>query len=193
MSSSTAAINNLLSDSRIKQLVLEAFKEEISSSSSIIMSQIQSIVQKQYDSRPQQQSSQTSELSREEVERMIQEAIRVYDQDKLAKADYALSSGGGSIVLSRTSLTYSKPGSWMDWMVKRGFYASPSIVIEPNNAVGNCWPFPGSQGNVTIRLVSPITPDEFTLEHISQNIAYNFTSCPKDFRVWVPISICCCK
>jgi hypothetical protein len=155
-----------------------------------LLTNIQNIVHNEYESRPTTTTTQTGELTREEVEKMIQEAIRVYDQDKLAKIDYALLSGGGSVVLSRTSPTYKKSGSWMDWLVKRGYHSNPSLVIQSDNAVGNCWPFPGSQGNITIRLVTPITPDEFTLEHISQNIAYNITSCPKDFRVWVQFTLC---
>jgi SUN domain-containing protein 1/2 len=60
-----------------------------------------------------------------------------------------------------------------------------SFSSKPNNAVGNCWPFEGSSGNITVRLSRPIAPSAVTIDHISRHVALKpLISAPKDFKVW---------
>ena len=136
----------------------------------------------------------------EEIKKMIEEAIRIYDSDRIGKKDYALINGGGSIIYSRTSKTYDPNNSdnnngYLNWLTsiftnrkdkinKKIINNKATAVIEESNKIGDCWPFHGSKGNVTIKLMTSILPTDFTLEHISPLISYNFTSCPKSFNVW---------
>jgi len=123
-------------------------------------------------------------LTIDEVAEMITNAIEIYDADKIGKADYALQSAGSAIVYSRTSPSYSRRSGFFDWLLLKGYASTPNLILQPDNSIGNCWAFPGSNGNVTVKLAMPIIPTEFTLDHISERIAYHWDSAPKDFQVW---------
>ncbi len=52
-------------------------------------------------------------------------------------------------------------------------------------ALGHCWAFAGSVGNVTIRLPNKIVPTHVSLDHVSIGVARDYRSAPQNFRVWV--------
>ncbi|POI19256.1 hypothetical protein CIB84_017001, partial [Bambusicola thoracicus] len=57
----------------------------------------------------------------------------------------------------------------------------------PDNHPGNCWPFPGSQGHVLIKLPVAIFPKAVTINHGIEAAAYHAdstSSAPKDFAVY---------
>lgn len=60
-----------------------------------------------------------------------------------------------------------------------------TCFLKPDITPGNCWAFSGSQGHVTIKLIEPIIPESFTLEHIDFHVSYNTKTAPKKFSVWV--------
>ncbi|NWH28993.1 SUN3 protein, partial [Grus americana] len=64
---------------------------------------------------------------------------------------------------------------------------SPPPPFQPDNHPGNCWPFPGSQGHVLIKLSVPITPRAVTMDHVSGSAFHrdSIPSAPKDFAVYV--------
>ncbi|XP_018091890.1 SUN domain-containing protein 1 isoform X9 [Xenopus laevis] len=127
-------------------------------------------------------------ISKEETQLMITNALRLYSQDRTGMADFALESGGGSILGTRCSETYGTKTALMSlfgiplWY----FSQSPRVVIQPDMYPGNCWAFKGTQGYLVVRLSRLIYPTAFSIEHIPKSLSPlgNITSAPKDFAVY---------
>ncbi|XP_042826909.1 SUN domain-containing protein 1 isoform X9 [Panthera tigris] len=119
---------------------------------------------------------------------LVNNALKLYSQDKTGMVDFALESGGGSILSTRCSETYETKTALISlfgiplWY----FSQSPRVVIQPDIYPGNCWAFRGSQGYLVVRLSMEIHPTTFTLEHIPKTLSPtgNITSAPKDFAVY---------
>nr|XP_021535942.1 SUN domain-containing protein 1 isoform X4 [Neomonachus schauinslandi] len=118
---------------------------------------------------------------------IVNNALKLYSQDKTGMVDFALESGGGSILSTRCSETYETKTALISlfgiplWY----FSQSPRVVIQPDIHPGNCWAFRGSQGYLVVRLSMKIRPTTFTLEHIPKTLSPtgSITSAPKDFEV----------
>ncbi|XP_075851343.1 SUN domain-containing protein 1 isoform X9 [Microcebus murinus] len=119
---------------------------------------------------------------------IVNNALKLYSQDKTGMVDFALESGGGSILSTRCSETYETKTALISlfgiplWY----FSQSPRVVIQPDMYPGNCWAFKGSQGYLVVRLSMVIHPTAVTLEHIPKTLSPtgNITSAPKDFAVY---------
>ncbi|XP_070617362.1 LOW QUALITY PROTEIN: SUN domain-containing protein 1-like [Erythrolamprus reginae] len=119
---------------------------------------------------------------------IVNNALRLYSQDKTGIVDFALESGGGSILSTRCSETYETKTALLSlfgiplWY----FSQSPRVVIQPEMYPGNCWAFKGSQGYLVVRLSMMVYPTSFCLEHIPKSLspAGNIISAPKDFLVY---------
>ncbi|XP_016533534.1 uncharacterized protein LOC103147092 [Poecilia formosa] len=132
--------------------------------------------------------SADSSLHFQEVRVMVMEALKVFSQDRTGLADYALESGGGSILSTRCSETYQTKAALLSlfgfplWY----FSQSPRTVIQPDVHPGNCWAFRGSKGFLVIQLSMKILPTAVTMEHVSKSLAPSGTlrSAPRDFSVY---------
>nr|XP_048292905.1 SUN domain-containing protein 1 isoform X6 [Myodes glareolus] len=119
---------------------------------------------------------------------IVNNALKLYSQDKTGMVDFALESGGGSILSTRCSETYETKTALLSlfgiplWY----FSQSPRVVIQPDIYPGNCWAFKGSQGYLVVRLSMRIYPTTFTLEHIPKTLSPtgNISSAPRDFAVY---------
>ncbi|XP_033620720.1 SUN domain-containing protein 1 isoform X11 [Fukomys damarensis] len=119
---------------------------------------------------------------------IVNNALKLYSQDKTGMVDFALESGGGSILSTRCSETYETKTALLSlfgiplWY----FSQSPRVVIQPDIYPGNCWAFKGSQGYLVVRLSMKIHPTVFTVEHIPKTLSPmgNISSAPKDFAVY---------
>ncbi|GFT69557.1 hypothetical protein NPIL_500461 [Nephila pilipes] len=127
-------------------------------------------------------------LSYHDMRKIVKEALLLYDADKTGKVDFALESGGGSVLSTRCSESYvEKNGKftilglplWSD-------ENSPRTAIQPDVQPGKCWAFKGSQGYLVIQLSYTIYPTGFTLEHIPVSLSPtgSIDSAPKEFSVW---------
>ncbi|XP_025071592.1 SUN domain-containing protein 1 isoform X7 [Alligator sinensis] len=129
-----------------------------------------------------------SGISEAQARIIVNNALKLYSQDKTGMVDFALESGGGSILSTRCSETYETKTALISlfgiplWY----FSQSPRVVIQPEMYPGNCWAFKGSQGYLVVRLSIKIYPTAFTLEHIPKTLSPtgNITSAPKDFTVY---------
>ncbi|XP_071369964.1 SUN domain-containing protein 1-like [Centroberyx affinis] len=127
-------------------------------------------------------------MTQEEIHQIVENALRLYSQDRTGLADYALESGGGSILSTRCSESYETRTALMTlfgiplWY----FSQSPRAVIQPDVHPGSCWAFRGSTGYLVIRLSMRILPTAFSLEHIPKALAPSGTlrSAPRDFTVY---------
>ncbi|XP_019957389.1 SUN domain-containing protein 1 isoform X2 [Paralichthys olivaceus] len=127
-------------------------------------------------------------LKEEQVKLIVQNALRLYSYDRTGLVDYALESGGGSILSTRCSETYETKTALMSLFGLPLWYfsQSPRVVIQPDVYPGNCWAFKGSQGYLVIRLSLRILPKSFCLEHIPKALSPtgNITSAPRNFTVY---------
>uniref|UniRef100_A0A6I8N482 Sad1 and UNC84 domain containing 1 n=1 Tax=Ornithorhynchus anatinus TaxID=9258 RepID=A0A6I8N482_ORNAN len=129
-----------------------------------------------------------SGITEAQAHTIVNNALKLYSQDKTGMVDFALESGGGSILSTRCSETYETKTALISlfgiplWY----FSQSPRVVIQPDIHPGNCWAFKGSQGYLVVRLSMMIYPTAFTLEHIPKTLSPtgNITSAPKVFSVY---------
>ncbi|CAL9693337.1 unnamed protein product [Knipowitschia caucasica] len=127
-------------------------------------------------------------LSEENVKVIVQNALKLFSQDRTGLVDFALESGGGSILSTRCSETYETKTALMSLFGLPLWYfsQSPRVVIQPDVYPGNCWAFKGSQGYLVIRLSMRVRPTSFCVEHIPKTLSPtgNITSAPRNFTVF---------
>uniref|UniRef100_A0A4W6BX26 Sad1 and UNC84 domain containing 1b n=1 Tax=Lates calcarifer TaxID=8187 RepID=A0A4W6BX26_LATCA len=135
-----------------------------------------------------QHTASAEGLTEEQVKLIVQNALKLYSQDRTGLVDYALESGGGSILSTRCSETYETKTALMSLFGLPLWYfsQSPRVVIQPDVYPGNCWAFKGSQGYLVIRLSLRILPTSFCVEHIPKALSPtgNITSAPRNFTVF---------
>uniref|UniRef100_A0A4W5MBD2 SUN domain-containing protein n=1 Tax=Hucho hucho TaxID=62062 RepID=A0A4W5MBD2_9TELE len=127
-------------------------------------------------------------MSEEHVQLIVKNALKLYSQDRTGLVDYALESGGGSILSTRCSETYETKTALMSLFGLPLWYfsQSPRVAIQPDVHPGNCWAFQGSHGYLVIRLSMRIVPSAFSLEHIPKALSPTGTisSAPRQFTVY---------
>uniref|UniRef100_A0A8C3KH82 Sad1 and UNC84 domain containing 1 n=1 Tax=Calidris pygmaea TaxID=425635 RepID=A0A8C3KH82_9CHAR len=129
-----------------------------------------------------------SGITEAQVQIIVNNALKLYSQDKIGLVDFALESGGGSILSTRCSETHETKTALISLFGVPLWYfsQSPRVVIQPDMYPGNCWAFKGSQGYLVIRLSMKIYPTAFTMEHVPKALspAGNITSAPRNFAVY---------
>ncbi|XP_054991891.1 SUN domain-containing protein 1 isoform X3 [Sorex araneus] len=137
---------------------------------------------------PAMREAGLSGITEAQAQAIVSKALKLYSQDKTGMVDFALESGGGSILSTRCSETYETKTALISLFgIPLWYYSqSPRVVIQPDIYPGNCWAFRGSQGYLVVRLSMTIHPTTFTLEHIPKTLSPtgNITSAPKDFAVY---------
>ncbi|KAK2496219.1 hypothetical protein MC885_012918 [Smutsia gigantea] len=126
----------------------------------------------------------------EEVHRIVKQALKRYSEDRVGMVDYALESGGASVISTRCSETYETKTALLSLFGIPLWYhsQSPRVILQPDVHPGNCWAFQGPQGFAVVRLSARIRPTAVTLEHVPKCLSPNSTisSAPKDFAVFDP-------
>ncbi|XP_067101577.1 SUN domain-containing protein 1 isoform X6 [Osmerus mordax] len=129
-----------------------------------------------------------TEVTEEEVQLIVRNALKLYSEDRTGLVDYALESGGGSIMSTRCSETYETKTALMSLFGLPLWYfsQSPRVVIQPDINPGNCWAFRGSSGYLVIRLSMKIRPSAFSMEHIPKALSPTgrISSAPRQFTVY---------
>ncbi|KAG1936041.1 SUN domain-containing protein 1 isoform a [Pimephales promelas] len=127
-------------------------------------------------------------LSEKDVQLIVNNAMKLYSEDRTGLVDYALESGGGSIISTRCSESFNTKTALMSLFGVPLWYfsQSPRVVIQPNVHPGNCWAFKGSYGYLVIGLSMKIVPTAFSLDHIPKSLSPtgNISSAPRDFNVY---------
>ncbi|KAG8138134.1 hypothetical protein E2320_004062 [Naja naja] len=127
-------------------------------------------------------------VTEEQVHHIVNGALKRYSEDRIGMVDYALESGGASVISTRCSETYETKTALLSLFGIPLWYhsQSPRVILQPDVNPGNCWAFQGSQGFAVIRLSSRIHPTAVTLEHISKSLSPSGTipSAPKDITIF---------
>ncbi|KAK2517673.1 hypothetical protein Q9233_012929 [Columba guinea] len=111
------------------------------------------------------------------VHEIINQALEKLEEMQVPMPDYALKSAGAVTLYKQTS---SK--AFPVQIDKMGIGTCPG----PDNHPGNCWPFPGSQGHVFIKLSMLVIPRAVTMAHVSGTAFHgeSISGAPKDFAVY---------
>ncbi|XP_027724865.1 SUN domain-containing protein 2-like, partial [Vombatus ursinus] len=129
----------------------------------------------------------TTGVTKEEVHEMVQQALKLYSEDRIGQVDYALESSGASILSSRSSETYGTRMAIVSLFGITLWYRiqNQRAILQPNVYPGNCWAFRGPQGFVGVRLSALIHLTAVTLEHVPKALSpdSDITSAPKDFVI----------
>ncbi|XP_006865241.1 PREDICTED: SUN domain-containing protein 2 [Chrysochloris asiatica] len=127
-------------------------------------------------------------VTEEQVQRIVDRALKRYSEDRIGMVDYALESGGASVISTRCSETYETKTALLSLFGIPLWYhsQSPRVILQPDVHPGNCWAFQGPQGFAVVRLSALIRPTAVTLEHVPKSLSPNSTisSAPKDFAVF---------
>ncbi|XP_064893770.1 SUN domain-containing protein 3 [Columba livia] len=122
------------------------------------------------------------------VQEIINQALENLVEIQVPMPDYALKSAGAAVIHSRTSpsLRNAKAKLFFYSLPLMDYMRSPELILEPENYPGNCWPFPGSQGHVFIKLPVPVIPRAVTMDHVSGTAFHgeSISGAPKDFAVY---------
>ncbi|KYO35174.1 SUN domain-containing protein 3 isoform C [Alligator mississippiensis] len=126
--------------------------------------------------------------NKDHVLEMINSQFKKIYEDDVQMPDWAQKTIGATIDASRTSKSY-EPRNEEDSWFSLSFLSSanpPDTILQPDVSPGSCWAFPGSQGQVVIKLPEKIQPTAVTIQHISKAISPSgeVTSAPKDFAVY---------
>ncbi|KAL9235173.1 hypothetical protein vseg_009960 [Gypsophila vaccaria] len=129
-----------------------------------------------------------NELSFDEVRALAREVVEFeiekHAADGLGRVDYALASGGASVVKHSEPLMTGK-GIWFGVPRQGTVHGDAVKMLSPSfGEPGMCFALKGSSGFVQIRLRTAIVPEAFTLEHVAKNVAYDQSSAPKNCRVF---------
>jgi SUN domain-containing protein 1/2 len=122
---------------------------------------------------------------------LVDTAMARHARDTIAKADFALHSGGAVVIPSLTSDTHEiKPDGVrqqvIGYLTGQGYAIGrpPITALHHETHVGHCWPFEGSQGQLGVTLSRIVQIDEITIDHVARDIAWDMSSAPRKMEVW---------
>jgi SUN domain-containing protein 1/2 len=122
---------------------------------------------------------------------LVDTAVSHHSKDTIAKADFALSSGGATVIPSLTSDTLEiVPRGFrqqvIGYLTGNGFAIGrpPITVLHHETHNGHCWPFAGDQGQLGVTLAHPVIIEEITIDHVAREVAWDMRSAPRSLEVW---------
>ena len=112
-----------------------------------------------------------------------------------SRRDFALATGGASILPSLTSPTYGLPrktilSRLVSWArgcdVMDANINLPTVVIGPgNDEIGECWEFAGGAGHISIHLPERIYISEIVVNHVSPIVSAAMArKAPREMSLW---------
>lgn len=133
-----------------------------------------------------------TDVERELISELIDEALEKYSADAIAKPDYALFSAGGRIIPRLTSPNYYHEVKLnllgrlgLRFLVPLPRKEKPAEkAIEPSVHAGECWAMNGQEGQLAIRLARKIVITEVTIEHADASVVLDMGSAAKEIEIW---------
>lgn len=113
---------------------------------------------------------------------VVEKEIAKHAADGLGKVDYAVASGG-AIVLKHSE-PFIRANRLSRW-IAGNVHSDAVKMLQPSfGQPGECFPLKGDNGFVEIKLRTAVVPEAITLEHVSESVAFDRSSAPKDCRVF---------
>ncbi|XP_023315758.1 tetratricopeptide repeat protein 39C-like [Trichogramma pretiosum] len=136
-----------------------------------------------------EEAERLQELSSpDNIKKITNQQLEIYNADKTGQADYALETSGGAIISIRKTETYT--GGAVAWKLLGMPICkqdnNPRSIIQKGVLPGECWAIRGNTGEVVIQLMGSVRVSGFSLEHISPAISPTGenSSAPKEFSIW---------
>ncbi|NXI66798.1 SUN3 protein, partial [Anseranas semipalmata] len=125
----------------------------------------------------------------EAVQEIISQVLEKLEEDQAQMPDYACKSSGAAIIHAKTSPSFWNTNGkvFFHSLPMLNYVRSPEVILKPDNHVGNCWSFPGSQGQIFIKSSLAIIPRAVTIYHGISGRRYNrdsISSAPKDIAIY---------
>ncbi|EXB44278.1 hypothetical protein L484_012197 [Morus notabilis] len=115
---------------------------------------------------------------------VVLKEIERHAADGLARADYALATGGAMVVKHSEPFLKGKGNNWFGKGATNGVHNDAEKMLKPSfGEPGQCFPLKGSSGFVEIKLRTAIIPEAITLEHVAKSVAFDRSSAPKNCRI----------
>lgn len=126
------------------------------------------------------------------IEELVTAAVSKHGKDGIARADFALHSGGARIIPHLTSQTLEiSPASLHSQVIGLVTGSGYAIGRPPITALhhelhnGHCWPFSGAQGQLGVNLAAPVYISDVTIDHVSPEEAFDMrNSAPREMELW---------
>ncbi|GJE88586.1 hypothetical protein PsYK624_046690 [Phanerochaete sordida] len=125
------------------------------------------------------------------ISQLVDSAFTKMSKDTIARPDFALYSGGASVIPSLTSDTFEmKPqgvmGSMLSMVTGNGYAVGrpPVTALHHETHNGHCWPFPGTEGQLGVMLTVPVHISDVTIDHVAREVATDMRSAPRRMELW---------
>ena len=122
---------------------------------------------------------------------LVDTAMSRYSKDSIAKADFALHSGGAVVIPSLTSDTHEiRPQGVrqhvIGYLTGHGYALGrpPITALHHETHIGHCWPFKGDQGQLGVTLSRIVRIEEISIDHAARDVAWDMSSAPRKMEVW---------
>ena len=122
---------------------------------------------------------------------LVDTAMSRHSKDLIAKADFALHSGGAVVIPSLTSDTHEiRPQGVrqhvIGYLTGHGYALGrpPITALHHEIHIGHCWPFKGDQGQLGVTLSRIVRIEEISIDHVARDIAWDMSSAPREMEVW---------
>lgn len=100
---------------------------------------------------------------------IVEKEIGKHAADGIGRVDYALASGGASVVKHSEPYVVGKGNNWFSMGGRSGVHRDADKMLKPSfGEPGQCFPLRGSSGFVQIKLRTSIIPEAITLEHVDK-------------------------
>lgn len=183
-----------------KSYFMALLKEEMATIHEVLENRLSSLSHSQPGKQgngEQSWSMRTSNVSALAVEHLVVSAIHKHSCDILGRPDYASYPSGARVNPYLTSPTYlHRPSaliprffSYIFFNIGSSWSHPPAVAIQPSNAVGLCWAFPGTTGQLSVKLSHAIILTDIAVEHVHPDIAHDATTAPKDLEIWAHIGV----
>ncbi|KZT00772.1 uncharacterized protein LAESUDRAFT_764305 [Laetiporus sulphureus 93-53] len=125
------------------------------------------------------------------INHLVESSVSRLTKDTLARTDYALYSGGAQVIPSLTSETYQIENGWGSKIM--GYFGGgvggwigrpPVTALHHDINHGHCWPFPGTHGQLGVKLAAPIYISAVTIDHVAKEVATDMRSTPRQMELW---------
>ena len=122
---------------------------------------------------------------------LVDSAVSMYSKDILARPDFALHSSGARLIPSLTSPTYElRPTTLRSRIIGSltgdGYAIGrpPITALHHELHTGYCWPFPGTEGQLAVKLAAPTYITDVTIDHVAKEVAFDMRSAPRNMELW---------
>ncbi|KAJ3452421.1 klaroid isoform a-related [Anaeramoeba flamelloides] len=134
------------------------------------------------------QSAEHEFVSSDLLDQLKKRTAQIIQDTDETLVDYASINLGAKVVKEHSSATYkeaqpiTRPLQWIN--SKLSSYPKHEAALDSSLRLGDCWPFSGSNGNLTVQLAHTVSIDSFAIDHSLETKYEKNSSAPKNLRIF---------